>query len=246
MGIYIYKETGGTALVYIYAAIKPAKTAVFSTVNGQTPYTNNFTLLDTFDAVAAVEMDGDKDYKTWCDALETCVNDLGGFDSLSGAQQIIAASNKIGTDPQIAATLSDLNTRDSAMLAYGKKMAVDVRPLRAAIVLGIVDSRCLDKDLAGVPMKNKMYQQLNINVALAGELVGNLFNMYVSIGIISLAESEFLGVLDYLNSTDGTRYKDNGFLETFVGITPDGFNSLTDFRDYLVSILQNGQLDTIT
>jgi hypothetical protein len=217
MGIYIYKETGGTGLVYIYAAIKPAKTVVFDTVNGQTPYTSNFTLLDTFDAVAAVEMSSNKDYKTW-----------------------------IGTDTQIAATLSDLNTRDSAMFAYGKKMAVDVRPLRAAIVLGIVDSRCLDKDLVGVPMRNKMYEQLNINVAQAGELVGNLFNMYVSIGIISLAESEFLGVLDYLNSTDGTRYKDNGFLETFVGITPDGFDSLTDFRDYLVSVLQNGQLDTYT
>jgi len=55
-----------------------------------------------------------------------------------------------------------------------------------------------------------------------------------------------LGLLDFLLSTVGTRFENAGFMDIFTGQVVEGFDSLVDFRDWLVDVLLVGIVDQIT
>ena len=55
-----------------------------------------------------------------------------------------------------------------------------------------------------------------------------------------------LGILDFLLSTVGTRFENAGFMDIFTGQVIEGFDSLADFRDWLVDVLLVGIVDQIT
>ena len=265
MGIYIYKEKTNTGLIAFYSATKPAKDVIIDKVNGQTIPSdrNEYVLLETVTIINSNFSTFGKDYKSFRDAIKTCVADLGGgdveagFDLLTAEEQVIAAKHNIGSGAQIASALPDLSVRDSASIEYLTKLKgcnKGVRSARAILLEALTWSRCkqfLIEVSAGVfvTMPEVIYSQITINNpnSATGELGGNLLNYYELAGIMGFAGGDkSLGILDYLYSTAGTRFAGAGIIETFAGIVPDGYANITEFRDALADILQLGELDTIS
>ena len=262
MEIYIYKEADNTGLVVIKSASKPANNATIESVNGQAIPANRqaFVLLDEVSQINACFNTSNKDYKTVSDAMKSCVSDLGGgnveagFNLLSPEQQEIAAQHNIGTGAQIASAIPDVLVRDQYSLLYLQNLKEIVRPARSRKLEAQTWSRCkqfLIEVAEGVfaTMPEVIYSNITINdpSVLGPELSGNLLVYYEDAGIMGFSGGDkLLGILDYLNSTAGTRFAGAGLVETFSSIVPDGYADITAFRDALVDILTLGDLDTAT
>ena len=98
-------------------------------------------------------------------------------------------------------------------------------------------------------MPEVIYSQITIDnpISANGELGGNLLDYYQNAGIGGFASGDsILGILDYLYSTVGTRFAASGFVESFAGKQPLGYNNITDFRDALAAIIIVGTVDTVT
>lgn len=251
MGIYIYKQDTSRGFVFISSPTKPASAAKFDQVNGSNPSSKAFILLESVSDIIAAKIGNGKDFKTWRDALKTYVDDVGGYSGLTIAEREIVARYNIGTGAEIATAIPNVLERDAWSLQYLDEMKCKVRPRRARKLEAVTWSRCkqFNIDVGGgvlVPMPEVIYSTITISNPTTGEISGNLLANYEYAGIGGFASGDkLLGILDYLLSTAGTRFAGAGFLEQFAGITPDGFNSLADFRDYLVGIIAYGDLDTV-
>lgn len=61
---------------------------------------------------------------------------------------------------------------------------------------------------------------------------------YVDLGVEGTTEGDVVGIFDYMTSTSGTIFENNGFIES--GYTPRHGITLVQLKDFLMNILQNG------
>lgn len=172
-----------------------------------------------------------------------------GFDLCSSAEKIAAAQNKIGTGAQIAATITDVSERDFYSFQYIENM-ISVRKKRAELLESKLLSRIGKDDVlisespdVYINSFDYIYQQLNINDAAAGELSGNLLELYKDAGIggVSVGQN-VLGLLDYIESTSGTRFASEGLATDtkLSSIVPSNFSNMSDFASYLSDGIRYG------
>lgn len=111
MGIYIYKESNGHGLVFIESQTQPTENKTIKIVNGSDIPTDRqaYELIKTVTGVNAAAQWSNKNEVAIKDAMQTIVANLGGgdvetgFDLLSNAEKVIAASHSVGSAAQIAA-----------------------------------------------------------------------------------------------------------------------------------------------
>lgn len=68
--------------------------------------------------------------------------------------------------------------------------------------------------------------------------IGDYIWKYVDLGVEGTTEQDLEGIFDYLTSTSGTLFENNGFMET--GFTPRHSLTLEQLRDFILIILQEG------
>lgn len=260
MGLYIYQETGGTALVFLSEASKPASSRVFNTINGQVPYTTNFTLLEDFNSIVAVEHKGNKDYKTWRDSLKTFITDLGGgdfdagFNLLTAEQKVIAATNNIGSGAQILAAIPDFWTRYDNSQRYLIKMrgydVAAVRLNRSIKAEAAFWAAAKHIDTApDITLPESVLSDLEAATKVnPNELTVSLLEMYEAKGLMGVSSGDGVtGILDYFQETAGSRFAANGF-KTRYPTAPIDFagGTIDDFNSFIMSIFIDGDTDSVT
>jgi hypothetical protein len=260
MGLYIYQETGGTALVFLSEVSKPASSRIFNTVNGQTPYTTNFTLLEDFNSIIAAQHKGSKDYKMWRDALKTYITDLGGgdveagFNLLSTADKVTAAVNNIGTGAQILAAIPNFWDRYQNSQTYLTKMrgynntAVRLnRSIKAEAAFWAAAKHI--ETAPDITLPEAVLSDLEAAVKVnPNELTVSLLELYETKGLMGVMFSDGVtGVIDYFNETAGSRFAANGFKTRYptAAIDFDG-GTLDEFNTFIMSIFIDGNVDVIT
>jgi len=259
MGIYIYKETNGTGLVFQSSTTKPASTAIFNTVNGSVPYSTNFTLLGDFNAVNSVAATHNKDYKTWRDALKTAVADLDngdvekGFNLLTADQKKIAAKNNIGTGAQILAAIPDFwqryaNSQEYIIKMRGCGAVRKMRSIKAEAAFWAASKHV--EPIPGTILPEAVLSDLQAAMKVnANELTVSLLEMYEAKGLMGIYSGDNVtGVLDYFNETVGSRFENgNGFKTKYQGLSIDFDNgTFDDFVTFIIDIFEKGELDKTT
>ena len=234
--LYLYKNTNQNSL-NLYKVTKSA-----------TPESNYVRVTSIFDIQMLLGVVGD--YKTIRDCMKTRVEELG-FDSMTAQEQMIAATNNIGTGAQIKAAIPDVLQRDASSAQYLQNMKGSdggVRACRSIKLEALFWSRMkhINVDLGGgfiITAPELIYNMITITASAQGEMDGNLLILYEDAGIQGVAAGDkTLGIYDFIQETVGTRFESNGLRSNVLlaSLVPDGYANMNDFADAAFDLLDVG------